>query len=116
MEVTAPKGYEAQKMVVTYTKKYIYESPDLGKTVTRRELGSDHRKENKTVVPKTEACIKVPVDKDGKIIVPICPRRKVGGQCEMCWKKSATNHDLCHRCQAKVRHRFATAFGLPNHS
>ena len=124
MEVTVPKGYEAQKMVVTYTKKdivevehtdqYIYESPDGGQTVYQKKLGEPKRELVKE--PKTQVCIKVPVDKDNKIIVPICPRRKVGGQCEMCWKPSATNHDLCHRCQAKIRHRFATAFGLPNHS
>jgi len=122
MEVTVPKGYEAQKMVVTYTKKdivehtdqYIYESPDGGQTVYQKKLGEAKRELVKE--PKTQVCIKVPVDKDGKIIVPIDPRRKVGGQCEMCWKKSATNHDLCHRCQAKLRHRFATAFGLPSHS
>ena len=28
MEVTVPKGYEAQKMVVTYTKKDIVEHTD----------------------------------------------------------------------------------------
>ena len=97
-----------------YTNEYIYESPDGGQTVYQKKLGEAKRELVKE--PKTQVCIKVPVDKDGKIIVPIDPRRKIGGQCEMCWKKSATNHDLCHRCQAKLRHRFATAFGLPSHS
>ena len=85
MEVTVPKGYEAQKMVVTYTKKdivehtdqYIYESPDGGQTVYQKKLGEAKRELVKE--PKTQVCIKVPVDKDGKIIVPIDPRRKVGG-------------------------------------
>jgi hypothetical protein len=26
----------------------------------------------------------------------------------MCWKASAFNHDLCHRCQVRIRARMMT--------
>lgn len=111
MEVPTPTGYRAQKMVVTY----VYESPDNGKTVTQR-LVSAERNEKVQIKPKQQPVLNIPVDEDNKIIVPISTRRKVGGQCEMCWKPSAVNHDLCHRCQAKIRYRFLSAYGLPTHS
>tara|TARA_S200002703_G_C3760618_1_gene234119 strand:- start:744 stop:1115 length:372 start_codon:yes stop_codon:yes gene_type:complete len=110
LEVPTPEGYRAHRMVVTYV--YDNKEPPLKNKEPIEvvpEKVTAKPKPPKIPITISEKSMKIPVDSNGKITVPLSRKRKVGGQCEMCWKESAPDHDLCHRCRAKIIHRFYLA-------
>ncbi len=116
LKISIPEGYRTHRMVVTYV--YDNKEPPLKNKEPIEVVPEKVLAKPKTPPPPpqpkipitiSEKVMKIPVDSNGRITVPFSPKRKVGGQCEMCWKESAPDHDLCHRCRAKIIHRFYLA-------
>ena len=111
MKVDAPPGFDVERIVVTYVKQQSEPSPPSPKPTPKP-------KSKTKIVPKAKpkVILSTPIKKKDtpKMDIPLNSSRQVGGTCEMCWKPSAFNHDLCHRCQVKIRHRMSSY--LQDHS
>ena len=108
MKVYAPPGFDVERIVVTYIKQQSEPTPP-----PKSPPKSPPPKPKTKIVAKPKAKPKIipptPIQKpETKLDVPLNPNRQIGGKCEMCWKASAFNHDLCHRCQVRIRARMMT--------
>lgn len=102
MKVDAPPGFDVERIVVTYVKQQSEPTPPSPKPTPKP-------KTKIVAKPKPKVISSTPIKKnDTKLDIPLNSSRQVGGTCEMCWKPSAVNHDLCHRCQVKIRQRMSS--------
>jgi hypothetical protein len=119
MKVDAPPGFDVERIVVTYVKQQSEPTPPSPKpkpkpktTFEYDEWGNKKTTKPKTKIvakPKPKVVLSTPLKKpEPKLDIPLNPNRQIGGKCEMCWKDSAFNHDLCHRCQVRIRARMMT--------
>lgn len=113
MNITFPKGYDADRVTIVLKKTIdepkpepkhpIYESPDGGKTIYERPFGSERKP---IVKPKADPKIKALA----RMSVPIDPKRgSMARSCAFCYKPAQDKHDMCIPCQAKFRRRCSLA-------
>jgi hypothetical protein len=105
MKVDAPPGFDVERIVVTYVKQSEPPNPPPPKPTPKPTP-----KPKIVAKPKPKVVLSAPLKKpEPKLDIPLNPNRQIGGKCEMCWKDSAFNHDLCHRCQVRIRARMMTS-------